>query len=302
MSDHGSVPTTEELFGMISQLQEIIRTLKAHQSTKSVKIQAPEPFDETWSKLCHFLMQLDLYLRINQEWVILEADKVLFASTYLTGFAFDWFEPTLCDYQEHMHQTQDDNTQAVFGSYQEFKKQLEDTFEDIDSTWNTTWKLWQLQQTGSASQLVSEFQQLIAHLDWDEDAYMAWFEEILKPEIQKKMIWMKQPQLLNELFSQAVKIDNTLYDLRTRQRESKSGNAYRRNPWMYGYQLNDRWQTQPRSQGYDDPYGLWSMELDATEHQLFVPAKEKEQRRKENCCFTWGKSGHMSRDCQHRQK
>ena len=119
---------------MISQLQETIGTLEACQSIKSVKIQASESFDETQSKLCHFLTQLDLYLHINQEWVILETDKILFTSTYLTGFAFGWFEPTLHDYQKHMCQAQDDNIQAVFGSYQEFKKQLEGTFGDINST------------------------------------------------------------------------------------------------------------------------------------------------------------------------
>ena len=80
------------------------------------------------------MTQLDLYLRINQEQVTLEANKVLFTSTYLTGFAFDWFEPTLHDYQTHTRQAQDTNTQAVFGSYQEFKKQLEGIFGDIDST------------------------------------------------------------------------------------------------------------------------------------------------------------------------
>ena len=249
MSDHGNISTTEKLFGMISQLQEMIGTLEARQLIKSVKVQTSVSFDGIQSNLHHFLTQLDLCLCINQEWVILKANKILFMSTYLTGFAFDWFQPILCDYQEHMHQTQDNNTQAVFGSYQEFKKQLENTFRDIGSMQNTAEKLWWLWQTGSALWLVSEFQQLIAHLDWDEDAYMAWFEEILKSEIQKKMIWMEQSQSLSELFAWAVKIDNTLYDLRTRQRESKSGNMFRGSPWMYSYQLNNKQQMQPRSQG-----------------------------------------------------
>ena len=209
--------TTEQLFDMLSQLQETIRMLKAWQSVKSVKVQTPEFFDGAQSKLDHFLTWLDLYLCINQEQIILEANKVLFTSTYLTEFVFDWFEPILCDYQEHIHQMQDDNTQAIFESYREFKKQLEGIFGDINSMWNTARKLWQLWQTESASWLVTEFQQLIMHLDWDEEAYMTWFEEILKPEIQKRMIWMKQLQSLSKLFAQAVRIDNTLYDLRVGQ-------------------------------------------------------------------------------------
>ena len=98
----------------------------------------------------------------------------------------------------------------------EFKKQLEGTFGDIDATHNTEQKLWRLQQHGSASKLVSKFQQIISHLDWDEDTYITKFEEILKPEIQEKLIWMEQSSLLNELFSQAVRIDNMLYNLQSR--------------------------------------------------------------------------------------
>ena len=31
--------------------------------------------------------------------------------------------------------------------------------------------------------MASEFQQIITHLDWDDDAYIAQFKEILKPKI-----------------------------------------------------------------------------------------------------------------------
>ena len=40
-------------------------------------------------------MQLELYMRINREKLVYEEDKVLFATSYLTGAAFDWFEPII---------------------------------------------------------------------------------------------------------------------------------------------------------------------------------------------------------------
>jgi hypothetical protein len=63
-----------------------------------------------------------MYIQMNREKLANEADKVLFATTYLTGPAFDWFKPFVRDYQEYSVDLQDDETQAIFASYTEFKK------------------------------------------------------------------------------------------------------------------------------------------------------------------------------------
>ena len=132
-----NLPSPEQVLSMIDQLHETITSLEGQLQAKSIKIRPPETFNGTQSKLQGFLTQLNLYMQVNREKLVHEADKVLFTTTYLTGPAFDWFEPTLHDYQKHTHQMQDNNTQAVFGSYQEFRKQLEDIFEDINFTQNT---------------------------------------------------------------------------------------------------------------------------------------------------------------------
>ena len=295
------MPTTEEMIGMIEQLQETIVSLEARHSAKSVKVRPPEPFDGTRSKLRPFLTQLELYLNINRERLTLDGDKVLFASTYLTGPAFDWFEPILRDYQENVEQQQDDSTREVFTSFANFKQRLQGTFGDIDATRQAERKLWRLRQNGSAARLVSDFQQIIAHLDWDEDAYIAKFEEMLKPEIQEKLAWMERPNSLSELFTRVVRIDNTLYDLRARQKESRYGNTYKGNQRTNHYRSNDKRPAQPRNQGYEDPYGPRPMELDATQQKPFVSSKEQERRRQGKLCFACGKPGHMMRDCRQRQ-
>ena len=69
-----------------------------------------------------FLTQLDTYIQVNKEKLTNEADKVLFATTYLTGPAFNWFEPFIRDYQTNTVKKQDDNTKEIFASYAEFKK------------------------------------------------------------------------------------------------------------------------------------------------------------------------------------
>ena len=94
-------PTNQELQGMVEQLQEELVILRGQQLVQLVKVWPPEPFNGTWNKLQAFVTQLDLYLHLNRERITKENDKVLFASTYLTGPAFDWFEPTLQNYQEN---------------------------------------------------------------------------------------------------------------------------------------------------------------------------------------------------------
>ena len=94
-------PTNQELQGMVEQLQEELITLWEQQSVQLVKVQPLEPFNGTQNKLQAFATQLDLYLCLNRERITNENNKVLFASTYLTGPAFDWFEPTLQNYQEN---------------------------------------------------------------------------------------------------------------------------------------------------------------------------------------------------------
>jgi hypothetical protein len=79
---------------------------------------------------------MDMYMQMNHEKLVNEPDKVLFVTTYLTGPAFNWFEPFMRDYQTHDLNDQDDETKAMFANYAEFKKRLKGTFSDINKEQN----------------------------------------------------------------------------------------------------------------------------------------------------------------------
>ena len=170
-------------------------------------------------------------MQINREKLSHEADKVLFTTTYLSGPAFDWFEPIVRDYQENTIERQDNTTQEIFGSFQEFKKHLQGMFGDIDTKHNAEQNLKRLRQRGSAQYYASEFLQISSHTSWDDDVLISLFKDGLKPEIQEKLIWMDTPDMLNKFIEQVVKIDNKIYDFNARRR----GNNFQKNPWMNNY-------------------------------------------------------------------
>ena len=63
-------------------------------------------------------------MQINREKLSYKADKVLFTIIYLSDPAFDWFKSIVWDYQENTIEQQDNITQEIFRSFQEFKKHL----------------------------------------------------------------------------------------------------------------------------------------------------------------------------------
>jgi hypothetical protein len=73
---------------------------------------------------------------MNRERLTTKAERVLLAATYLIRLAFNWFEPFIWDYQEHEEDDQANKTNKIFTSYNAFKKQLKNTFSNINKERN----------------------------------------------------------------------------------------------------------------------------------------------------------------------
>jgi hypothetical protein len=101
-----------------------------------------------------------------------EADKVIYASTYLRGQAFEWFELYIREFNDKPQKDWGDITKAIFASYAIFKKKLEQTFGNIDASRTTERRLDLLRQTRSASVYAAEFKQIISYLNFDKDTYI----------------------------------------------------------------------------------------------------------------------------------
>ena len=77
---------------------------------KPLKINTPEPFDGGRGKLRAFFSQVELFFGFNADRFPTDKYKVLFASTYLRGPAFEWFNLFLTDFLKNEPDKMDNDT------------------------------------------------------------------------------------------------------------------------------------------------------------------------------------------------
>ena len=129
---------------------------------KPLKINTPEPFDGSREKLRAFFSQVELFFEFNAERFPTDKHKDLFASTYLRGSAFKWFNSFLTDFLNNKPDERDDDTVEVTQNYSNFKNKLRQVFGNFDKEHLAECKMQSLRQTGSAAKYASKFQQLAA--------------------------------------------------------------------------------------------------------------------------------------------
>ncbi|KAF4546924.1 Hypothetical protein D9617_96g011920 [Elsinoe fawcettii] len=242
-----------------------------------------EPFYGDRAHLGRFLTQLKTYFLLERDKYPDNRSRILYAAMQLKGAAFGWFEPYL---NQFLDGRPSDETKAIFSDFDVFQAKIKQVFNISDERRVAATKIGQLKQRGSTSQYYSHFQQLTAHLDWDQNALHSAFYQGLSDAVKDQMI-PNPPTTLQELITMAISIDNRLHE---RRMERKGG--YRPN---VGYQ---------RSPRYGDP-----MELDAMRQGRpsraggkgrggkFLNGKEREKCRRENLCFKCERPGHRAREC-----
>ena len=151
---------------------------------KPLKINTPEPFDGNREKLQAFFSQIELYFGFNVDRFPTDKHKVLFASTYLRGPAFEWFNSFLTDFLNNEPDKRDDDTIEVTQNYSNFKNKLRKVFGDFDKEHLAEHRMQSLRQTGSAANYASKFQQLAAQTQWGAVPLVAQFYKELKDRVK----------------------------------------------------------------------------------------------------------------------
>ena len=186
-----------------------------------IKISPPDKFLEKQRMLSSFLTQLDTYIHLNYIMFRKEADKVLYASSYLRSNALNWFELTLWDYMENEKKDRDDKTNKIFASLEEFKKQIRIVFGTVNQKRTAECEICNIVQKGAAATYAANFQRHAAYMNWDDTALTAQYYKGLKNFIKDEISCSERPSTLVKMIEKSVIIDNCVYK-RSMEKSQKS--------------------------------------------------------------------------------
>ena len=166
------------------QVSAVAPEIPAPVIIKPLKINTPELFDGGKGKLQAFFFQVKLFFRFNAERFHTNKHKVLFASTYLRGPAFKWFNSFLTDLLNIKPDKKDNDMVEVTQNYSNFKNKLRQVFGNFDKEHLAERRMQSLRQTGSAANYASKFQQLAAQTQWGAVPLVAQSYKRLKDRVK----------------------------------------------------------------------------------------------------------------------
>jgi hypothetical protein len=269
----------------LAQIKNDIGAINQRAASKQVKLAPLEKFDGTRTRLRSFLAAAQIHLDVNAELVINDAAKVSFVAAHFTGNAMDWFEAYLTDWKYTMEEYQNQETKAIFASYEYFKKKLELAFGDVDAERTAERRINSLKQTGSVGAYISLFQQHANKIQWDDHALMSRFHSGLKMEIRKELSRMEKPENLAKYYEAAKRIDDNLYLWKMEEREYQPARRTydRGDPMDLSANIETRPQRRLPRPRYDGK--------DGKKEKYDKPDKSKVT------CYNCDKKGHFARDC-----
>jgi hypothetical protein len=256
-------------------------------SEDSAKPAKPEIYYGERHKLNNWLLQMDLYFRINAS-NIDERNKVVVAVTFMRGRVLTWINS---DLQKYLDGEAEQSTVRWMESFGAFKARIRHVFGPSNEESAAESMIQRLKQLKSAADYATTFQHYAGQTEWNDEALMSMYKRGLKDNVQDELMRHGGTlDTLQELMKTSIEYDDKLHQRALERMEKRGGNPYKE--WGGGT-------SNYRSGGFRRDTDLRGdpMELD-----VLTPTRGRQDTTNPRKCYTCGKPGHIARNCRSKDK
>ncbi|QRW23019.1 Retrotransposable element Tf2 protein [Rhizoctonia solani] len=250
-----------------------LRTLTPFSSgsdTKRPKMELPDPFkgEIRGRKAVQWLDRMLLWGALHRDQFEEDKQLIVWILYHMEDKAADWALPII----GNILKGETNAPTTIPAMTTKFKE----AFADPDAKRAAARKIAALTQTTTTSEYVTEFRNLMAELDWNEEAYIAQFTRGLHWKV-KELLSTKDniPDELEAIFAASIKIDNTRWE--------NEENRPKKAPTKAPVTATTSSTTTTRVQLSEDPN--------------YVTPEERDRRRASGLCVKCGQKGHGIKQC-----
>ncbi|QRW15546.1 Retrotransposon-derived protein PEG10 [Rhizoctonia solani] len=251
-----------------------LRTLTPFSSgsdTKRPKMELPDPFkgDIQGRKAVQWLDRMLLWGALHRDQFEEDEQLIVWILYHMEDKAADWALPII----GNIIKGETNAPTTIPAMTTKFKE----AFADPDAKRAAARKIAALTQTTTTAEYVTEFRNLMAELDWNEEAYIAQFTRGLQWKV-KELLSTKDsiPDELEAIFAASIKIDN----IRRENEENRPKKAPTKSPVTATTSTTT---TTQRVRLSEDPN--------------YVTPEERDRRRASGLCVKCGQKGHGIKQC-----
>ncbi|QRW23196.1 Retrotransposon-derived protein PEG10 [Rhizoctonia solani] len=243
----------------------------AGSSVKRPKMDLPDPYkgDTRGQKATQWLDQMMLWVALHCDQFDKEEQMVVWILYHMTDKAADWALPIIGS----IIKGEGNPPTTITALTAKFKE----AFADPDAKRAAARKIAALTQTTTTAEYVTEFRNLMAELDWNEEAYIAQFTRGLHWKV-KELLSTKDsiPNELEAIFAASIKIDNICRE----NEENRPKKLPAKSPATVATSTTT---TTQRVRLSEDPN--------------YVTPEERDRRRASGLCVKCGQKGHGIKQC-----
>ena len=206
-----------------------------------------------------------------------------------------WMKPAL----QKLLNEEEEGTE-MFERFDNFKKEMQKVFDNAHEKQTAEQLIQHLQQKTSAAEYFMRFQEQSWLIKWDDNALMTMYQWGLKDNVKDELMRHEvMIKTLKELMKAAIEIDDKLYKRAMKKRyDDPHSRAGTYTGTHTSYHQGGTGFFRRKNNFYA---GTVSMELDSTQQRKGKNLRAKQDNdwnKNIKMCYSCGKPGHFTRDCQ----